>query len=87
MISINNDTGQPTSFIIGDIATYEPADLKPIDATRKIFTRWKRVQPDGSTVDMTISTLQCNVTVNPAIYARQALDVAPSPDPAPIVHF
>jgi hypothetical protein len=87
IISINNDTGEPTSFVINGIATYEPADLKPIDATRKIYTRWKRVLPDGSTADMTLSTLQLNVAVDPAIYARQALDVPPSPDPAPIVHF
>jgi hypothetical protein len=87
IITINNDTGEPTSFVIDGIATYEPADLKSIGATRKIFTRWKRVLPDGSTADMTISTLQLNVIVNPAMYTRQALDVPPSPDPAPIVHF
>jgi hypothetical protein len=87
LISINNDTGEPTSFVINGVATYEPADLRPIDATRKIFTRWKRVTPDGSNADMTISTLQLNVAANPSIYARQALDVPPSPDPASIVHF
>jgi hypothetical protein len=87
IISINNDTGEPTSFVINGVATYEPADLRSIDTTHKIFTRWKRMLPDGSSSDMTISTLQLDVAVNPAIYARQALDVPPSSDPAPIVHF
>jgi hypothetical protein len=87
LISINKDTGEPTSFVINGIATYTPADLKPIDSSRRIYTRWKRELPDGTTGDMTISTLQVNVASDPAIFSRQAKDVPPATDPAPVVRF
>ncbi len=87
IMSVNDDTGEPTSVVVNGIATYAPADLEAIDCKRKIYTRWKRQLPDGSTADMTISTLQLNVAADPAIFTRQAIDIAPSPDPAPVIGF
>jgi hypothetical protein len=86
-LMISKDTGQLTSVVVDGIASYEPADLKNIDAKRKIYTRWKRLMPGSGSADMLISTLQLNVTVDPAIFSRTANDAAPPPDPATPVRF
>jgi hypothetical protein len=87
ILSINKDTGEPTSFVINGIATYTPADLRPIDSKRRIYTRWKRLLPGGTTADMTISKLQLNVAIDPSIFSQHSKDVPPAPDPAPVVSF
>jgi hypothetical protein len=87
MLGISKDTGRLTSVVVDGIASYEPADLKDIDGKRKIYTRWKRLMPGSGSADMFISTLQLNVTVDPAIFSRTANDVAPPPDPAPPIRF
>jgi hypothetical protein len=87
ILSINMDTGELTSVVVQDTATYKPAGLKSIDAHKKIYTRWERELPDNSTADMTISQIQLNVSVDQTIFTPQAPDVPPSPDPAPVVKF
>lgn len=87
LVSINKDTGDLTSVAVNGIASYEPSDLKSIGGGRKIFTRWKRLGPSGTSEDATISAIQLNVRADPAIFARNAVDVPPPADPAPITRF
>jgi hypothetical protein len=87
LLTISKDTGELTSVVVNRIASYVPADLKKIDEKRKIYTRWKRLLEGDKTADMLISTLQINVSVDPAIFARTAFDVPPPPDPATPVQF
>ena len=87
ILSINKDTGLVTSIVIDGIATYQPADLKNIDDKRKLFTRWKRVTSDTSSVDLVISAAQINAKVDPSIFERTAVDSAPPLDPSGLVTF
>lgn len=86
ILSINKDTGQITSVVIDGIASYEPADLKNIDDKRRIYTRWKRIS-DNETADLVIKSLQWGMNVDPAIFARNALDTPPPADSTAVVNF
>jgi hypothetical protein len=86
-LMIDKQTGALTSVVIDGVASYDVADLRTIDATHRIYTRWKRKLPDGTTGDMVITAIQLNVRVDDAIFMRSALDSPPEPDVAPTVTF
>ncbi|HVS46618.1 MAG TPA: hypothetical protein VMS32_08130 [Verrucomicrobiae bacterium] len=48
---------------------------------------WKREVSEVATSDMLVSSLQLNVAVDESIFTPTALDVAPPPDPAPVIAF
>lgn len=86
-LQIDKQTGALITVIVDNIATYRPAGLKDIGGGRKIYTIWKRETSDTTTADMVISSIQLNVTVDPKIFYRTALDAPPPPDPAPTVNL
>jgi len=87
LLVINKQTGEITSVVIDGGASYDVAGMRYIDATHRIYTRWKRKLPDNTTGDMVITAIQLNVKVDEMIFARSALDTPPPPDPAPPVTF
>ena len=87
LLAINKQTGELTSVVIDGIASYDAAGLRSIDATHRIYTRWKRKLPDDTTADMVITAVQLNIEVDEAIFARSTQDTPPPRDAVPPVTF
>jgi len=87
LLAINKQTGELTSVVVDGTASYDVAGLRNIDATHRIYTRWKRKLPDDTTADMVITAVQLNVQVDETIFARSTQDTPPPRDAVPPVTF